>query len=182
MSRIGKEVIVMPNGVSANLEGNTLSVTGPKGSLSMQIEDVIKANIEGQNLSFEIAKQTPSSNAKHGLYRALANNMVKGVSEGFTKSLMISGVGYKASVSGNKLVMNLGFSHNVEVAIPSDIQVVCPSATEIKISGIDKQKVGQFASNIRDIRPVEPYHGYGVRYSDEVVIRKPYMFLNCTSC
>ena len=172
MSRIGKEIIIMPNGVSAKLENSSLTVTGPKGTLSMQMDDVIKANIDGQNLSFEIAKQTQTANAKHGLYRALAFNMVKGVSEGFTKSLLISGVGYKASVSGNKLVMNLGFSHNVEIEIPSDIQVACPSATEIKISGIDKQKVGQFASNIRDIRPVEPYHGYGVRYSDEVVIRK----------
>jgi large subunit ribosomal protein L6 len=98
--------------------------------------------------------------------------MVVGVSEGFTKNLVISGVGYKASVSGSKLVMNLGFSHQVEVAIPSDLKVTCPSATEIQISGIDKQKVGQFASNIKDIRPVEPYHGYGVRYADEVVIRK----------
>ena len=98
--------------------------------------------------------------------------MVKGVSEGFKKNLLISGVGYKASVSGNKLVMNLGFSHQVEVAIPSDIQVVCPNLTEIQISGIDRQRVGQFASNIKDIRPVEPYHGYGIRYSDQVVIRK----------
>ena len=98
--------------------------------------------------------------------------MVVGVHDGFSKSLQISGVGYKASVSGNKLVMNLGFSHNVEVEVPSDIKVTCPSATDITVSGIDKQKVGQFASKIRDIRPVEPYHGYGVKYADEVVIRK----------
>ena len=172
MSRIGKKVIVMPNGVSAKFENNTLTVNGPKGTLSMEVNDVIKTNIDGQNLSFEIAKETADSNAKHGLYRALAHNMVVGVSEGFTKNLTISGVGYKASVSGNKLVMSLGFSHQVEVVIPSDIKVVCPSVTEIQVSGIDKQKVGQFASNIKDIRPVEPYHGYGVKYADEVVIRK----------
>ena len=172
MSRIGKELIVMPAGVSAKFENGTLTVTGPKGSLSQEIDSVIKVNIDGQNLSFEIAKDTPESNAKHGLYRALAHNMVVGVHDGFSKSLQISGVGYRASVSGNKLVMNLGFSHNVEVEVPSDIKVTCPTATDITISGIDKQKVGQFASNIRDIRPVEPYHGYGVKYADEVVIRK----------
>lgn len=172
MSRIGKKVIVMPAGVTAKFENEILTVNGPKGTLSQQIDKAIEAKIEGQELSFVIAKETPSSNAKHGLYRALAHNMVVGVSEGFKKSLIISGVGYKASVSGNKLVMNLGFSHPVEVEIPSDLQVATPSATEIVVSGIDKQKVGQFASNIKSIRPVEPYHGYGVRYADQVVIRK----------
>lgn len=172
MSRIGKKVVVMPAGVSAKMEGGLLTVTGPKGTLSQDIDNVIKTNINGQELSFEIAKETPDSNAKHGLYRALAHNMVVGVSEGFTKTLLISGVGYKANVTGNKLVLNLGFSHNVEVAIPSDLQVTCKSATEIIVSGIDKQKVGQFASNVKALRPVEPYHGYGVRYSDQVVIRK----------
>lgn len=172
MSRIGKELIVMPAGVSAKFENGTLTVTGPKGSLTQEVDSVIKVYIDGQNLSLEIAKETPESNAKHGLYRALAHNMVVGVHDGFSKSLQISGVGYKASVSGNKLVMNLGFSHNVEVEVPSDIKVTCPSATDITVSGIDKQKVGQFASKIRDIRPVEPYHGYGVKYADEVVIRK----------
>ena len=172
MSRIGKELIVMPSGVSAKFENGTLTVTGPKGSLTQEVDSVIKVNIDGQNLSIEIAKETPESNAKHGLYRALAHNMVVGVHDGFSKNLQISGVGYKASVSGNKLVMNLGFSHNVEVEVPSDIKVTCPSATDITVSGIDKQKVGQFASKIRDIRPVEPYHGYGVKYADEVVIRK----------
>ncbi len=172
MSRIGKKVIVMPAGVTAKFENEILTVNGPKGTLSQQIDKAIEAKIEGQELSFVIAKETSSSNAKHGLYRALAHNMVVGVSEGFKKSLIISGVGYKASVSGNKLVMNLGFSHPVEVEIPADLQVSTPSATEIVVSGIDKQKVGQFASNIKSIRPVEPYHGYGVRYADQVVIRK----------
>ncbi len=172
MSRIGKKIIVMPSGVTATMNGQVLTVTGPKGSLSQEINKVIKTNINGNELSFEIAKETADANAMHGLYRALAHNMVVGVSEGFTKTLLISGVGYKSSVSGNKLMMNLGFSHPVEVIIPSDLQVVCKSATEIVISGIDKQRVGQFASNIKALRPVEPYHGYGVRYSDQVVIRK----------
>lgn len=172
MSRIGKKLIVMPAGVSAELKDGVLTVKGPKGTLSQEIDKVIKTNINGQEMSFEIAKETPDSNAKHGLYRALAHNMVVGVSEGFKKTLLISGVGYKANVAGNKLVLNLGFSHPVEVEIPSGIQVACTSATEIVVSGIDKQKVGQFASNVKALRPVEPYHGYGVRYSDQVVIRK----------
>lgn len=172
MSRIGKKLIVMPAGVSAKIENNVLTISGPKGSLTQEIDKNIKTNINGQELSFEVIKNTQDSNAKHGLYRALANNMVVGVSEGFKKTLLIAGVGYKASVSGNKLMLSLGFSHPVEIIIPSDIQVACPSVTEIAVSGIDKQKVGQFASNIKDLRPVEPYHGYGVRYSDQVVIRK----------
>ena len=172
MSRIGKELIVMPAGVSAKFKNDTLTVSGPKGTLTQTIDSVIKVNIDGQNLSFEIAKETPESNAKHGLYRALAHNMVVGVSDGFSKTLQISGVGYKASVSGNKLVMNLGFSHPVEVEIPEGLHVTTPSATDVVISGIDRQKVGQFASKIKYIRPVEPYHGYGIRYSDQVVIRK----------
>ncbi len=172
MSRIGKELIVMPAGVTAKFENGLLTVTGPKGTLTQEVKSEIVAKIDGANLSFEIAKESADSNAKHGLYRALANNMVKGVSEGFKKSLLISGVGYKVSVSGNKLVMGLGLSHQVEVEIPSDLTVSCPNATEIAICGIDKQKVGQFASKIKDIRPVEPYHGYGIRYADQVVIRK----------
>ena len=172
MSRIGKKLIVMPAGVSAKIENNVLTISGPKGTLTQEIDKNIKTNINGQELSFEVIKNTQDSNAKHGLYRALANNMVVGVSEGFKKTLLIAGVGYKASVSGNKLMLNLGFSHPVEIIIPTDIQVACPSVTEIAVSGIDKQNVGQFASNIKDLRPVEPYHGYGVRYSDQVVIRK----------
>lgn len=172
MSRIGKEVVVMPAGVTAKFENGLLTVNGPKGTLTQEVSSEITAKVDGQHLSFEIAKETADSNAKHGLYRALANNMVKGVSEGFTRTLLISGVGYKASVSGNKLVMGLGLSHPVEVEVPSDLHVACPSITEITISGIDKQKVGQFASKIKDIRPVEPYHGYGIRYSDQVVVRK----------
>lgn len=172
MSRIGNKVIVMPAGVTATLNDNTLTVSGPKGTLSEVVDKCIAVKIEGNELSFSIAKKTADSSAKHGLYRALAHNMVVGVSEGFKKTLLISGVGYKASVNGKKLVLGLGFSHPIEMEIPADLQVVCPSVTEIQVSGIDKQKVGQFASNVKDLRPVEPYHGYGVRYSDQVVIRK----------
>lgn len=172
MSRIGKNVIVMPAGVTAKFENGVLTVNGPKGTLTQSINSVISANIDGQNLSLVIAKESDTSNAMHGLYRALAANMVKGVSEGFTRTLLISGVGYKAQVSGNKLTLNLGLSHPVELEVPQGLQVTCPNVTEVVVSGIDKQAVGQFASKIKDLRPVEPYHGYGIRYNDQVVVRK----------
>jgi len=173
MSRIGNKVIIMPAGVSASLNGNEITVNGPKGTLKQTFEKCIKLDIQGNEINAVIAKpEDATANAKQGLYRMLVANMVKGVSEGFTKTLLIEGVGYKASVQGSKIVLDLGFSHDVNVEIPADITVKCVSATEIEVGGIDKQKVGQFASNIRDLRPVEPYHGYGVRYKDEVVIRK----------
>ena len=172
MSRIGNKVIILPAGVSATLENGVITVNGPKGSLSQEIKAPITAVVADNQISFTKDEKDATSNAKQGLYRALVANMVVGVSEGFKKALAITGVGYKAQVSGSKLVMNLGFSHPVEVVIPEGLAVACPSVTEIVVTGIDKQKVGQFASNIRDIRPVEPYHGYGVRYADEVVIRK----------
>lgn len=172
MSRIGNKVIVLPAGVSATLEDGIITVNGPKGSLKQEVKAPITPVINGNEITFAMDEKDSTANAKQGLYRALVANMVTGVSEGFKKSLTITGVGYKAQVSGQKLNMNLGFSHQVDVTIPEGLTVTCPSVTEIVISGIDKQKVGQFASNIRDIRPVEPYHGYGVRYTDEVVIRK----------
>jgi len=172
MSRIGNKVIILPAGVSASLQNGIITVNGPKGTLSQEIKAPITAKINGNEITFEMDEKDATSNAKQGLYRALVANMVKGVSEGFNKPLAITGVGYKAQVVGNKIVMNLGFSHQVEVEIPEGLSAACPTQTDIVISGIDKQKVGQFASNIRDIRPVEPYHGYGVRYADEVVIRK----------
>lgn len=172
MSRIGNKVIILPAGVSANFADGVMTVNGPKGTLTQEIKAPITAVINNNEITFKMDEKDATANAKQGLYRALVANMVKGVSEGFTKALAITGVGYKAQVSGQKIVMNLGFSHNVEVAIPEGLTVTCPTQTDIVIAGIDKQKVGQFASNIRDIRPVEPYHGYGVRYADEVVIRK----------
>ena len=172
MSRIGNKVIILPAGVSATLENGVITINGPKGALTQEIKAPITAAIAENQITFTKDEKDATANAKQGLYRALVANMVVGVSEGFKKALAITGVGYKAQVSGNKLVLNLGFSHPVEVIIPEGLTVACPSVTEIVITGIDKQKVGQFASNIRDLRPVEPYHGYGVRYADEVVIRK----------
>ena len=172
MSRIGNKVIVLPAGVSATFEDGIIVVNGPKGSLKQEVKSPITPVINGTEITFAMDQKDATANAKQGLYRALVANMVTGVSTGFTKSLTITGVGYKAQVSGTKLNLNLGFSHPVEVEIPEGITVTCPSVTEIVVAGIDKQKVGQFASNIRDLRPVEPYHGYGVRYTNEVVIRK----------
>ena len=172
MSRIGKKVIDMPAGVSAKFENDILTVTGPKGSLSQWIDKVIAVKINGQELSFEIAKETGDANAKHGLYRALLHNMVVGVSQGFTKSVSVNGVGFKVQVQGNKIVMNIGFSHPVNVEIPAGLTVTCPSATEMVISGISKEQVGQFAADIKAIKKVEPYHGYGIYYTNEHVRRK----------
>lgn len=171
MSRIGRNPIALPEGVNAVIEGNKITVTGPLGTLSQDF-DSVKVEIENRVITLTRPNDNNDIKAKHGLYRALIANMVKGVKEGFVKNLQIKGVGYKASKNGNKLVLNLGFSHPVEMVEPEGIKIECPSQTEIKISGIDKQKVGQVALNIRDIRPVEPYHGYGVRYADEVVILK----------
>lgn len=171
MSRIGRSPIKMPDGVSAQVEGNLITVKGPLGTLTQEFSDV-NIKIDGNVISLTRKNDNNDVKAKHGLYRALVANMVKGVKEGFTRNLIIKGVGYKANKVGNKLVLNLGYSHLIEVVEPEGIKIECPTATDIKITGIDKQKVGQLASNIRDLRKVEPYHGYGVRYDDEVVIRK----------
>lgn len=171
MSRIGRNPVVMPEGVSAQIDGNQITVKGPLGSLTQKF-DSVEINVDNNTITLTRKNDDNEIKAKHGLYRALIANMVKGVKEGFVKNLVIKGVGYKANKSGNKLVLNLGYSHPIEVVEPEGIKIECPTATDIKITGIDKQKVGQLASNIRDFRPVEPYHGYGVRYDDEVVIRK----------
>lgn len=171
MSRIGRNPITLPEGVSAVVDGNKITVTGPLGTLSQEF-DSVNVNVENNVITLTRNSEENEVKAKHGLYRALIANMVTGVKQGFVKNLQIKGVGYKASKSGNKLVLNLGFSHPIEVVEPEGIKIECPTATDIKISGIDKQKVGQVALNIRDLRPVEPYHGYGVRYENEVVILK----------
>ena len=171
MSRIGRNPIALPAGVNAVVNNNEITVSGPLGTLK-QTFDSVNVEVKDNIITLTRINDENDVKAKHGLYRALIANMVKGVKEGFTKNLQIKGVGYKASKSGNKLVLNLGFSHPIEVVEPEGIKIECPSATDIKISGIDKQKVGQVALNIRDLRPVEPYHGYGVRYENEVVILK----------
>ena len=177
MSRIGKAPIVLPEGVTVNVsDTNMVTVTGPKGTLTQQIVgniSVTTTDHEGKNaILLKANDEEQETNAKHGLYRALIANMVTGVSSGFTKSVSVSGVGFKVQVQGNKIVMNIGFSHPVNVEIPKDLTVTCPSATEILIAGISKERVGQFAADIKAIKKVEPYHGYGIYYTNEHVRRK----------
>mgnify|MGYP001625116597 FL=1 len=172
MSRIGKKHIDLPAGVELNVNANHVTVKGPKGTLELDVDKLISVNVSDGKVELTRKNDENETRAKHGLYRALLANMVKGVHDGFEKKLIINGVGYKAQKQGNKVVLNLGYSHTIEVQEEDGITLECPSATEIVVKGIDKQKVGQFASKIRDLRKVEPYHAYGVRYSDEVVIRK----------
>ncbi len=172
MSRIGNAHIVLPAGVSVEIKNNVITVKGPKGTLSQSYDPVITPKAEGSVLSFTRSGEDGAVKAKHGLYRALAANMVKGVTEGFKKSLVVNGVGWKVAKQGKKIVLNVGFSHPVEVEEVEGITLDCPSQTEITVSGISKEKVGQFAAMVRGIREPEPYHGYGIRYSDEVIERK----------
>ena len=172
MSRIGNALITIPAGVTVDTANNTLTVKGPKGTLTQVYDPIITPVIEGNVIKFTRANDLGPTKAKHGLYRALCANMVKGVTEGFKKSLIVNGVGWKVAKQGKKVVMNVGFSHPVDVEEIDGIVLECPSATEIIVSGIDKEKVGQFAAMIRGVREPEPYHGYGIRYSDEVIERK----------
>ncbi|MCM1289847.1 MAG: 50S ribosomal protein L6 [Corallococcus sp.] len=173
MSRIGKKHIDLPAGVTVSNDNGTITVKGPKGTLTRTIDTVIGCEINGTVINMTCPDNASGDvHAKHGLYRALVANMVKGVSEGFERRLIINGVGYKAAVSGDKLVLNIGYSHPVEVVAPKGIKFDCPTQTEIVVSGYDKELVGQTAANIKAKRPVEPYHAYGVRYKEEVVILK----------
>ncbi len=172
MSRIGNAIIQIPAGVTVDFKDNVITVKGPKGTLSQAYDPIITPSVEGTTIKFTRANEENETKAKHGLYRALTANMVKGVVDGYAKSLVVNGVGWKVAKQGNKLVMNLGFSHPVEVSEIEGITIECPSPNDITVKGIDKEKVGQFAAKIRSIREPEPYHGYGIRYSDEVIERK----------
>ena len=172
MSRIGKMPIVLPAGVVVEFANSIVTVKGPKGTLSRKVVGNIGIETEGTNLVVKALDNANDTNAKHGLYRALLQGMVTGVTEGFVRALEIKGVGWKAAVQGNKLVLNVGFSHPVEVVAPEGITFACPTLTEVTVSGINKEVVGQVAANIRAIRLPEPYHGYGIRYKGEVIERK----------
>ena len=172
MSRIGKLPITLPAGVTVEFKDSVVTVKGPKGALTREIVGNISVETEGTNVVLKALDNSAETNAKHGLYRALVNGMVTGVSAGFVKALEVKGVGWKAAVQGNKLVLNVGFSHPVEVIAPEGIKFECPSLTEVLVSGISKQLVGQIAANIRAIRLPEPYHGYGIRYKGENVEHK----------
>jgi len=177
MSRIGKAPIILPDNVTVEVtDTNLVKVSGPKGKLEQQVTGNVGVNMgehDGKKAIMVVANDNNTeTNAKHGLYRTLINNMVTGVSAGFTKSVSISGVGFKCAVQGNKIVLNIGFSHPVNVEIPQGLTVTCPSATEMVIAGISKEQVGQFAADIKAIKKVEPYHGYGIFYTNEHVRRK----------
>ena len=172
MSRIAKAAIAVPSGVNVSLEGQNFSVKGPKGRLSRTVHPGIQVTEEDGTLKVAPKAESRESWAMAGTIRALVNNMVVGVSEGFEKKLSLVGVGYRAQAKGKVLNLNLGFSHPIDYPVPEDIQIQTPSQTEIVVAGADKQKVGQVAAEIRAFRPPEPYKGKGVRYADEHVVRK----------
>ena len=172
MSRIGKQPVAIPSGVTVNVGDDEIQVKGPKGELSGPIPHGITAKVEGDELIFERADDTKPVRSNHGLARALGNNMVVGVSEGFKKRLEIEGVGYRADVKGKVLNLLLGFSHPVEMPIPEGLKVSIDQNTKVEIEGANKEMVGQFAADVRALRPPEPYKGKGVRYEDEHIRRK----------
>lgn len=172
MSRIGKQPVILPEGVSAKLENGVLNVKGPKGSLETELHGFVRVKITDSEVLVTVQNpKDKNQSALWGLFRNLIQNMVLGVTQGFTKELEINGVGYKAAVTGSNLVLNVGYSHPKEFHIPEGIEIVV-NKNIITISGIDKQKVGQIAAEIRKIRPVEPYKGKGIKYIDEQVRRK----------
>ena len=172
MSRVGKMPIPLPSGVEVTVSGQTVSVKGTKGQMSHRVHDLVSIALENGVINVSANNASQSSNALSGTTRALLNNMVTGVSAGFTRKLEIVGVGYRAQVQGQKLNLSLGYSHPVEYAIPEGITVETPTQTEILVKGIDKQQVGQVAANIRAYRKPEPYKGKGVRYGGEVIVKK----------
>lgn len=172
MSRIGRKPIVIPAGVDVKIEGNTVTVKGSKGSLTQTMVSSMKLKMENGEVTVSRPSDDKEYRSLHGLTRTLINNMVVGVTEGFKKELEINGVGYRAAKQGSDLVMNLGYSHQVIMSDNDDITIEVPAPNKIIINGIDKQKVGQFAAEVREKRPPEPYKGKGIKYIDEVIIRK----------
>ena len=172
MSRIGKRPVPLPSGVTASTEGQTLSVKGPKGTLSLQMRDEIAYDISEDGISVQPANETKQARAFWGMQRTLVQNLVTGVSEGFTKVLEITGVGYRATAQGKSLKLQLGYSHDVNVEVPEGIEIKTPDNTTVEVSGIDRQKVGQVAAEIRRWRKPEPYKGKGIKYRGEYIFRK----------
>lgn len=170
MSRIGNRILTIPSGVTITVDGNKVTVVGPKGQLSTEINRNIDVIVE--NNEIKVTRKNDNFKNFHGTANANISNMLIGVTEGYTKGLESLGVGYRFSISGNKIVVTAGFSHPVEVQVPNGLTVESPSNTELLIKGIDKQQVTEFAANIRKIRPPEPYKGKGIRYKDEQVRRK----------
>lgn len=173
MSRIGRMPISLPAGVDVKVDGgNMITVKGPKGTLSQKLSDKMSISQEGNVINVTRPNDEKENRSLHGLTRTLLNNMVVGVTEGYKKELDVNGVGYRVAKEGKKLVMNIGFSHQVIVEEPEGITIDAPTPNKIIISGIDKQRVGHFAAEIREKRPPEPYKGKGIKYTDEVIRRK----------
>jgi large subunit ribosomal protein L6 len=172
MSRIGKKAIEVPAGVTVTLDGQTVSVKGPKGQLAWTVAEEIELKLEGGQLTLAIREDTQRARAMWGLSRTLVANMVEGVTKGFEQALELVGVGYRAAMKGQDLSLQLGFSHDVDIPAPQGITFAVPKQTEVRIAGVDKQAVGEMAARIRKIRPPEPYKGKGVRYAGEKVRRK----------
>ena len=172
MSRIGRNPITIPNGVSVSVENNIVTVTGPKGTLTREFANVITVKVEDRTVTVTRANEEKHTKQLHGTTRALLNGMVEGVSKGFTKKLEIKGIGYRAQLKGNDIVLNIGYSHPVTITSVEGVKFEVPSQTEINVSGIDKQKVGQMAAVIRSVREPEPYGGKGIMYKGERVRRK----------
>jgi large subunit ribosomal protein L6 len=172
MSRIGKKAVPVPAGVTVNVNGQTVSVKGPKGELKEVLNEQVLVKMGEGGVKVDPINQSKLARSSWGMSRTLVANMVKGVTDGFTKSLEINGVGYRAAVAGKSLQLNLGYSHDVNYAIPAGIEVKTPKPTEIVITGINKQQVGQVAAEIREWRGPEPYKGKGIKYAGEQIFRK----------
>lgn len=172
MSRIGKQPVVLPAGISAKVADGVVTLKGPKGELALKTPATVEVSLDGSTLNIARTGDDKQNRADHGTIRALLQNMVVGLKSGYSRELEIQGVGFKASIAGNKLTMNVGYSHPVEYVVPEGVSVAVVDGTQLKVSGIDKQLVGQVSARIRSFRPPEPYKGKGVRYKDERVRRK----------
>lgn len=172
MSRIGKKPVVVPSGVTATVEGQIVKVKGPKGQLQFVVHDDVSVKLDSGAIKVDPRYETKRSRSLYGTSRTMVANLIAGVTKGFERKLEINGVGYRAAVQGKNLQLALGYSHDVLYPIPEGIAIVTPKPTEIIITGIDRQKVGQVAAEIREFRPPEPYKGKGVKYSDEYIFRK----------
>jgi large subunit ribosomal protein L6 len=172
MSRIGKKAVAVPSGVTAGVEGQTVKVKGPKGALSLVLHDDVEARLDDGAIKIDPRTETRRARAMWGLARSQVANLIAGVTNGFERRLEITGVGYRASVQGKNLQIALGYSHDIIYPIPEGIAIVTPRPVEIVVTGVDKQKVGQVAAEIRAFRPPEPYKGKGVKYAGEYIFRK----------
>jgi large subunit ribosomal protein L6 len=172
MSRIGKRAVAVPSGITANVEGQTVKVKGPKGALSVVLPDEVSVKLDSGQIKVDPRSETKRARSQWGTSRTLVANLIAGVTKGFEQRLEINGVGYRAAVQGKNLQLALGYSHDVIYPIPEGITIVTPRPVEIVITGIDRQKVGQVAAEIREFRPPEPYKGKGVKYASERIFRK----------